>query len=320
MTKRMIVCVGIDPLTTHALREYFSAEFEFLLYESAERFSTSAQQRKMSLIFLNSTLPDMTSLQDFCIALRSLPATETVPIMILSDQPPEPKEKYQLFATGLIDGYFTTPLNVEELAAYANVFLQRQNLQEELEEKNRLLAEMSVTDELMGIYNRRFLMQRLNDEVERIKRYHHPLAAMMLDIDYFKKINDEWGHRHGDIILKELALVLKESIRPMDAACRYGGEEIIVICPHTNFQGAMIMAERVRTRIKERTFSAQAHPVRLSISIGLVCCDQYRDITTDRLIQVIDKQLYTAKKEGRDCVRGILLSHADASGSFQPAT
>jgi len=187
MAKQSILCIGIDKHTVASLKGYFADRYNLNSISTAQELLNRVTDYKPSLIYLNNRLPDLNNCQELCIAIRSRINTETVPIIILTNDD-EQKEKITLFQAALIDGYFTMPINIEELAAYANVFLQRQALQEELEEKNKLLSKISITDDLMRIFNRRYLMQRLNEEIKKIKRYKYPLSALMIDLDFFKEV------------------------------------------------------------------------------------------------------------------------------------
>jgi two-component system, cell cycle response regulator len=299
-----IFSIGLDPETISALSAYFADNFDFIIVETAEELISKIKKIKASLLFLNNHLPDFDNCQELCIVLRSIPNTETVPLIVLTHDQLESaqKEKISLFQAGLIDGYFSIPLNAEELAAYSNVFLQRQGLQEELEEKNNLLSKISTTDDLMQIYNRRYLIHRLEDELSRIKRYNYPFSALMIDLDYFKKINDRYGHTQGDKALKGLADMLKTNIRAMDILCRYGGEEIVILLPHTSDKGASLTAERIRSRVDAHNFGNNDSPLRFTISIGLVTFDGQDDLTVDKVIKALDTQLYKAKNSGRNKV------------------
>jgi len=301
MIKKNIFCVGIDEKTVAALKNYFSDSFDMDSLATANELLNKIRNYKPTLLFLNNILPDFDNCQELCIGIRSRANTETVPIIILTSNP-NTKEKITLFQAGLIDGYFTTPINIEELAAYASVFLQRQFLQEELEEKNRLLSNISITDDLMDIYNRRFLMRRLDEELKKIKRYEYPFSALMIDLDFFKKINDRYGHIQGDITLKGLAELLKNNVRAMDIICRYGGEEIVILMPHINFHGAKITAERLRSKVKAHDFGSKEASIFLTVSVGLMSFDSRDDLTVDKAIQALDKQLYQAKNTGRNKV------------------
>ncbi len=299
--KKQIVCVGIDRNTSDSLTDYFGSTFTTCICRTAEEFIQGVKDLKPAFIFLNSHLPDFDNCREICIAIRSYIDTEMVPLIIITDTPSQ-EEKITLYKAGLIDGYFPTPLNIDELTAYANVFLHRQALQEELEEKNRILSKYSITDDLMDIYNRRYLMQRLEEELACAARYKYPVSAMMIDVDFFKRINDVYGHAEGDIILRDLAEVLKKSLRNVDIICRYGGEEIVVVMPHTDLDGAQMSAERLRKKISENKFGSPVHPRSLTISIGLAMFSFEHKLHTDEVLRFLDKLLYEAKHSGRNRV------------------
>ncbi|HUK55887.1 MAG TPA: diguanylate cyclase [Nitrospiria bacterium] len=160
----------------------------------------------------------------------------------------------------------------------------------------------AITDGLTGLYNHREFQRRLGEEVERGKRYGKDFSMLMLDIDHFKSFNDTYGHPMGDAVLKEIAKVIQQSIRNVDIASRYGGEEFTVILPETTGQRAKIVAERIRGSIDEERFAgASGHPARLSVSIGMASFPADAD-SRERLITVADEALYFAKEGGRNKV------------------
>ncbi len=305
MAKKIIIGVGLPQEIGANLKKQFSQEiFEFLEFASAQELIKHIARYKISLIFIYNELPDLKNCQELCIALRSDAATETVPIIVISHSNDNREEKIKMLKSGLIDGYLTALIGMEELAAYANVFLQRQALEEELELKNELLSKLSITDELTKLYNRRYFIQRLEEELKRIKRYDYPLSCLMLDLDHFKEVNDVHGHSHGDLVLEQMGELVKKTIRSIDIICRYGGEEIVVILPFTNLEASYIVAERLRQRVEEHAFGTIEHSLDLTISLGLVCVDGKDSVTVDSLFQVLDKQLYTAKNTGRNKICG----------------
>jgi len=160
------------------------------------------------------------------------------------------------------------------------------------------IEEMAITDGLTGLFNRGYLEYRLEEEFHRAKRNHTSLSCMIMDIDYFKNVNDTHGHHIGDMVLKDIAQVIKGNVRDYDIVGRYGGEEFIAVLPHTSVGMAKRMAERLRKIIKKLTIA----DITVTVSIGVT-----RNMPDDRGIEDIikraDKNLYRAKKSGRDCVR-----------------
>jgi diguanylate cyclase (GGDEF)-like protein len=168
----------------------------------------------------------------------------------------------------------------------------------------KLTKRLSITDELTGLFNYRYLQQRLDDEIERARRYSRSLSLLMLDADDFKKFNDTHGHIAGDRALAELAQVLRTAVREIDVVCRYGGEEFSVVLPETDAEGAFVVAEKVREAVAAHSFADAngVRGVRVTVSIGLAtfpatAADQ------EELLRQADDALYTAKNTGRDRVR-----------------
>ncbi len=179
----------------------------------------------------------------------------------------------------------------EELAA----------INETLREKNEELHEISITDSLTGLYNRKHLMETLEREVARSKRGKHSFALLILDIDHFKKYNDTYGHLAGDEVLNRLASVFRESIRSCDYAARYGGEEFIILLPEIGPQEGMQAAERIRSRVAEEVFGGDADSVTVTVSVGIAAYPQDGD-DPESVIKNADAAMYKAKELGRDRV------------------
>jgi two-component system cell cycle response regulator len=171
-----------------------------------------------------------------------------------------------------------------------------------LEESEKRYKELSIVDELTGLFNKRYFNQNLQREIERAERYGHPLALIMMDIDNFKHHNDTYGHADGDKVLEKLGGVIAESVRANDVACRYGGEEFAVILPETSGEDAIVVAERIRTSF----FGVDFYPnpdekVNKSLSLGIA---QFaKGDNKINLIERADENLYEAKKQGKNrCV------------------
>lgn len=171
-------------------------------------------------------------------------------------------------------------------------------LYEMMEEEKTMLQKLAITDDLTGVYNHRYFVHRLQDEFDRVARYNHPLSLIMLDIDFFKVINDTFGHRKGDMVLKEFARVLKRNIRKTDILARYGGEEFMILLPQTDQSGALIEGERIRKIIREHDYKIK--DVKITVSLGIATYPYEGIKTPDDLLGCADKALYIAKGKGRD--------------------
>ncbi|MBN1824226.1 MAG: sensor domain-containing diguanylate cyclase [Endomicrobiales bacterium] len=163
------------------------------------------------------------------------------------------------------------------------------------------VEKLSITDSLTGLFNHRFFYERLSEEISRASRFGSSLSLLMIDIDNFKNFNDTFGHQAGDTVLSTVSKIIQDNIRAIDVASRYGGEEIAIILPGTDTEGAMIIAERIRQSIRNHDFRMNLQSARITISIGLVCYPLDATIKSE-LVNKADKALYWVKKHGKDGV------------------
>lgn len=186
----------------------------------------------------------------------------------------------------------------DELGLVATMFNE---MVERLRESQARLQELATTDPLTGLANRKQIMASLEVKMEGFCRHGTNFSLLMLDIDYFKKVNDTYGHQAGDSVLIEIATILGAILRSLDLAGRYGGEEFVVILDTTDQEQAVLSAERIRRAVERHIFSWQGHELRITVSVGASTIDP-SDETVDRLIARVDAALYRAKSEGRNRV------------------
>lgn len=166
----------------------------------------------------------------------------------------------------------------------------------------------SLNDALTGINNRRFFEQRLPEEISRCKRSKTPISCLFVDVDHFKHFNDTYGHATGDLILKQVASIIRKEIRATDVVGRYGGEEFVVLLPNTDHQRALEVAERIRTRIQKHRYKYEEHSLQVTVSIGIADFQKFVDENKtlaeigQALVAAADSALYKAKQSGRNCV------------------
>ena len=165
------------------------------------------------------------------------------------------------------------------------------------------MEQLTIIDELTGVNNYRYFRSRLEDERRRAIRYSQPLSLVMIDIDWFKRLNDEWGHETGNMALRRLAKVIDSCIRDVDILARYGGEEFIVILPQTGGSEARVIGERIRSQVEQAEFGVtpRGEPIRMTVSIGISCFPDNGRPETE-LVETVDKALYDAKGKGKNLV------------------
>jgi len=236
----------------------------------------------------------------FLSMLKARPEFLDVPVIILTGRD-DRERKLMGLEQGASD-YITKPFDHEELVARVKIHLKIKKLQNDLKHSNELLLDLSNTDHLTGLFNRRYMMEALDKEVQRSIRKCGDLSLIMLDIDHFKEVNDRFGHLQGDIVLQRVALQLKKELRSYDCAARYGGEEFIAILPDSTLQQSIFVADRIRLSIQETTFDVQLAPLRLTASVGVARFSWEQNMTVDEFIKQADDALYRAKANGRNRV------------------
>jgi diguanylate cyclase (GGDEF)-like protein len=161
------------------------------------------------------------------------------------------------------------------------------------------IANLADTDDLTGIWNKRYFRRHLPQEIERARMFNIPLTLLLFDIDEFKQINDSFGHIIGDVVLSELCGVVRETLRPTDILARFGGDEFAIILPHTDAFGAIAVAERVLRRVRALSIPTDEEAIRCSVSIGLA--EFHRDDATGNdLLRRADERLYLSKRQGKN--------------------
>jgi diguanylate cyclase (GGDEF)-like protein len=305
MAKARVLLVEDDPAQAAATREILSkGDYEVLWAADGINAIKLVTRDKPDIILLDVVLPGMTG-HEVCRWLKREESTKAIPIIMLTVKK-ELSDKISGLHIGA-DDYLPKPYNELELNARIYASLRTKALQDELRQKNSQLEEllekvnnMAITDPLTGLFNRRRFSEVLSSEFERAKRYDTPFSLAMLDIDFFKKVNDTYGHDVGDTVLKGVAGVLLNSLRKIDTAARFGGEEFMVILPNTEKANAVIVAERIRQSIEQATFSGVDRPV--TASIGIASMPDSGIDQEDKVIRCADIALYQAKQTGRNRV------------------
>lgn len=179
-------------------------------------------------------------------------------------------------------------------------FIKNQQL--ELEEKNRELEYLAFYDPMTNLYNRRRFEESLNDEITMIRRYGHESCMIILDIDHFKKVNDNYGHPVGDMVIMQIASILKENERDTDVVSRWGGEEFLILLPHTSISEGGFIAEKLRKMIEDKNMVINDREVQITASFGVAGLSGDKNDSLELAYKDVDQALYLAKERGRNCV------------------
>lgn len=213
----------------------------------------------------------------------------------------------EVIAKGASD-FILKPISMKELLVRIKrvlrervIIAERNRMEDALRESERRYQELSITDNLTKLFNSRHFYSQLTTEIDRSRRYNHPLSLMMLDVDNFKKYNDSFGHLEGDGVLIRLSDVIRGGLRRLDQAYRYGGEEFVIILPETTGEQGGIIADRIREDFRNEVFAPpQAKDVHVTVSIGVAELKPEEDMM--HFINRADKNMYTAKTQGKDRV------------------
>jgi two-component system cell cycle response regulator len=285
--------------------EIISTRLRFRGYEVEEASHGVAaleqvHARPPDLILLDVMLPDIDGYE----ISRRIKGNEELPFIpiILVTARDSTQDKVAGLDAGA-DDYLTKPINFPELEARVRSMLRIKRLQDELEEKNRELQRLSISDGLTGLYNHRHIHGLLEEEYERAVRGNHPLALCMFDLDRFKSVNDTWGHPAGDRVLLQFADILRNSAREIDRIGRYGGEEFMVILPDTDLARGAVFVERVRQTVARHLFVAgRDEPIHMTVSAGVASYPHRLVRSPESLLRLADEALYAAKARGRNRV------------------
>ena len=232
------------------------------------------------------------------VARAVAPAPETPkgagPLQVLEGRTDEIGELMQSFSRMI----GTIEAQAQEINGFAT---RLDTAYKELERTNSRLKEFSFKDEVTGLYNRRFFSIRLEEEVSRHRRFRHPVAVVLLDLDGFKEVNDQQGHAAGDETLRDVAQILLKHSRGINVICRYGGDEFAVLLVETSKPGARLYADRIRQVVARYPFS---HGLRVTASFGISSLPEDVAPAADEMMRAADEALYSAKRAGKNTVTG----------------
>jgi two-component system, cell cycle response regulator len=259
-----------------------------------------AAENAWDLVIVNANFDDYDPLR-LCSQLRSLERTRFLPILLAAEVGAE-----EMIVRALdlgVNDYIVRPIDPNELLARTLTQIKRKRYNDRLRMSVKQTIELAVTDGLTGLNNRRYLDNHLKVLFNRATARSRPLSTCLIDIDRFKSVNDTYGHDAGDDVLREFATRIRSTVRGADLACRYGGEEFVVVMPDTDASAAAAVAERLREVVEKTPFILKNTGVTLTVtaSFGLSCTTGGAE-TPEQLLRQADQALYQAKTEGRNRV------------------
>jgi len=294
-----ILVVDSDPRQAERIRTYLGGGNRVDILSNPADAALAVSGGEYELALVSMALGDFDPLR-VCSQMRTAEVTRTLPIILIAEE-----DDRQRVVRGLdlgVNDFIMRPVERNELLARVRTQIKRQRYAVELRQSVTNTLALAVTDELTGLYNRRYFDRHLSLMLEKAQQQDRDMAVMLIDMDFFKSVNDTHGHDTGDSVLREFADRLRRNIRGVDLACRFGGEEFVVLMPDTDWRQAQNVAERVRQAVAEKGFGGSpSRPLALTVSVGLALNEAETD-TPKVMLKRADVALYRAKREGRNRV------------------
>lgn len=296
-----LLVVDDQPINIQVMYQIFASQYQVFMATSGQQALDFCHKTPPDLVLLDVVMPGMDGFE-VCQALKAAPDTHDIPVIFVTAHTEAVQETRGLDA-GAVD-FISKPVNPAVVRA-------RVKTQLTLKFQSDIMRKLVFRDGLTGAFNRRYFDQQLAVEVARSSRAKSPLALIMLDVDFFKRFNDHYGHQSGDDCLRVVAATLKDSLRrPADLVARYGGEEFVCILPDATFAEAMSMASQLEQNVRHKRIphldSQAADVVTISLGVTGVAGDSGRD--EKALLALADAQLYLAKNTGRARICGRALT------------
>jgi len=254
----------------------------------------------VDLVLLDILMPRLSGLEA-CRLIKGMTSDSFLPVVLLTVKT-DSASRVEGLKIGA-DDYVCKPFDERELIARVEAMLRIKRLHDHVAEARAKLEQLSIHDELTGLYNYRYLHTRMNEEFKRAERYHEPLAALVIDIDRLEAHNRAGGRARGDQVIRATADSLRRSVREVDVVARFGGDEFLVLLPSTHFAGSVTVAERIWRDVLEQPLDGEpGETLRPTLSVGVALFPS-RDVRTkDQLLRAADAALHNAKREGKNRV------------------
>ncbi len=332
--KPRILLVDDEVENLKALERTLRDSFQVTACETPAKALAEIEKQDFAAIVSDQRMPDMTGVELLDRVCKKRPLITRIILTGFT----ESKDLIEAINRAEIYRYVVKPWNNQEMVATLKQAVEYHQLRtqnaaliselqvlntdlesqvkirtQELQEANEKLQELAVTDPLTKIFNRRVFSGKMTEEIERSRRYEHPMAVAMIDVDHFKQFNDMEGHPIGDEALKKVAHTIKGKIRKTDVFCRYGGEEFCLMMPETDLVAGKEICERLRASVENAVFQGKQGRAYLTVSIGVAGFPEHGDNISE-LIENADEALYQAKNSGRNRV----MIKSDDASFFQP--
>jgi two-component system cell cycle response regulator len=297
-----VLIVDDDEAVRSTMNEYIqTAGYDSEAVSCAEEALEIIKKNEFQVIITDIILPAMGGLE----LTKSIKKTNDTDVIVMTGYGDDYSYE-EAINVGASD-FVIKPVRLEELLLRLKRVLKERELTKERVRMMEKLQKLAVTDGLTKLYNSRSFYSQLETEVDRFNRYKHPLALLLLDLDFFKEYNDNYGHLEGDKVLVRFSQIIKSCLRANDSAYRYGGEEFTVILPETAGAEARTVAQRIRAALEAERFCPEnGKEVQITISIGVTEYQREEELST--FIQRADKAMYLSKQNGRNKVS---MLHAD---------
>ena len=298
-TNARILVVEDDPRRAARIKRTLETEQRPMLMQDSNSLGPMGQTT-VELMIISASAQTFDGLR-LAAHVRSQEGTRNMPILAICD-PDEKHRAMKALEVGVND-FIYRPIDEDELLARTRTLVKRKRYLDHLRVTVDSSMELAVTDQLTGLHNRRYMESQLKAHLNRASRGGPPVSVLIADIDHFKRVNDLFGHDAGDDVIREFAARLASNFRPRDLACRFGGEEFVVIMPDTNTNDAQMIAERLRASIEESPFVIGLARDRIDVtcSVGVAIAANHEH-DSDIILKRADEALYVAKRSGRNKV------------------
>lgn len=292
----------VDDMRSNAerIRRQVRGIFDLFLENDPQKVLRRCADEPFDCVLINLNMQSFDALR-LCAQMRSLETTRMLPILAIADESDQGRVMRALDLG--VNDYIRQPIDGNELLARMKTQVLRKRYTDALRESIQHTMELAVLDGLTKLYNRRYMTSHLNSLLTAAQERDKPLSVLLMDIDHFKSVNDTHGHDAGDEVLQEFSQRLRKNTRGIDLVCRYGGEEFVVIMPDTDHSLAMVVAERIRKKVADKSFIIHKGRQMLDVTVSIGLASTVNgDVSQDVLLKRADEALYRAKAGGRNQV------------------